>query len=116
MIKHPVFTRRDRAMAMPGHNVTLEVQGKKVEAYIAGEDNAGAPGVLVLHAWWGLTPFFKELCNRLAGEGYVTFAANLYVDKTADTIDEAKALMESTRGGGELKEAIALAAVDRLKE
>jgi carboxymethylenebutenolidase len=102
--------------AKSGQDVTLDVRGNKVEAYIAGTENAGAPGVLVLHAWWGLTPFFKGLCDRIAAEGYVAFAANLYVDKTANTIDEAKTLMDSTRGGGELKEAIALAAVDRLKE
>ncbi len=51
------------------------------------------PGVLVLHAWWGLTPFFEELCERLASAGFVAFAPDLYQGRTAATIDEAEALL-----------------------
>lgn len=54
---------------------------------------AGAgPGVLVLHAWWGLTPFFKTVCGRLAREGFVALAPDLYHGVTASTDDEAKRL------------------------
>jgi carboxymethylenebutenolidase len=49
-------------------------------------------GLLVLHAWWGLTPFFKDLCQRLAAEGFVAFAPDLYHGKTAPTIEEAEKL------------------------
>jgi len=50
------------------------------------------PGILILHAWWGLNPFFRDLCHRLAGEGFVAFAPDLYHGQTAGTIDEAKKL------------------------
>ena len=50
------------------------------------------PGVLVLHAWWGLNPFFRDLCKRLAAEGFAAFAPDLYHGKTAQTIDEATQL------------------------
>ena len=50
------------------------------------------PGALVLHAWWGLNPFFRDLCQRLAQNGFVAFAPDLYHGKTASTIDEAKGL------------------------
>ena len=49
-------------------------------------------GVLVLHAWWGLNPFFRDLCQRLAQNGFVAFAPDLYHGQTASTIDEAKGL------------------------
>ena len=50
------------------------------------------PGVLVLHAWWGLNPFFRSLCQLLAENGFVAFAPDLYHGQTAGTIDQAKVL------------------------
>ena len=50
------------------------------------------PGVLVLHAWWGLNGTIKAFCTRLAGEGFVVFAPDLYHGKLASTIPGAQAL------------------------
>ena len=53
--------------------------------------------MLVLHAWWGLTPFFTDVCDRLADAGFVALAPDLHGDgATADTPDEAEALLAST--------------------
>jgi len=49
-------------------------------------------GVLVLHAWRGLNDFFKEFCNGLASEGFVTLAPDLYDGAVAAPIPEAKKL------------------------
>ena len=49
----------------------------------------GSP-VLVLHAWWGLNDTIKSVCNRLAGEGFATFAADLYHGKVAKEIADAE--------------------------
>lgn len=49
-------------------------------------------GVLVLHSWWGLNPFFVDLCRRFAGEGFVALAADLYDGKVADTEEGARRL------------------------
>jgi carboxymethylenebutenolidase len=54
----------------------------------------GGPGMLVLHAWWGLNPFFKQLCDRLAEEGYLAFAPDLNNGEIAKTAEAAKKLME----------------------
>lgn len=73
--------------------IKLDVNGKSANAYLASPANGG-PGVLVLHAWWGLKPFFKELCDHLAEQGFTALAPDLYQGRIAHTIDEAKALLE----------------------
>ena len=39
--------------------------------YIAIPATGAGPGVLVLHAWWGLTDVFRRACDRLAEAGFV---------------------------------------------
>lgn len=52
-----------------------------------------APGVLVLHPWWGLVPDVIAFADRLAAAGYVALAPDLYGGgQTAATVEEAKAL------------------------
>jgi carboxymethylenebutenolidase len=57
--------------------------------YLALPDAREGPGVLVLHAWWGLTPFFKQVCDRLAESGFVALAPDLHGGAT--TADPAQA-------------------------
>ena len=80
-------------MSIQTSNIQLKVKGKTANVYLAVPQNGG-PGVLVLHAWWGLKPFFKQVCDRLARQGFVALAPDLYQNQIAKTIDEAKALME----------------------
>lgn len=56
-------------------------------------DSGSGPGVLVLHAWWGLTPFFKQVCDRLADAGFVALAPDLFAGRTTDDADEARAML-----------------------
>lgn len=62
-------------------------------AYVVAPDGGAGPGVLVLHAWWGLTPFFRSVCDRLADAGFVALAPDLFAGRTADRPDEAEALL-----------------------
>ncbi len=65
--------------------------------YVVAPDAGSGPGVLVLHSWWGLTPFFRGVCDRLADAGFVALAPDLHGgDRTADTPDEAEALLATT--------------------
>ena len=61
------------------------------EGYLAVPRSGGGPGVLVLHAWWGLNDTFKGVCDRLAEAGFVAFAPDLYHGKVADNIAAAEA-------------------------
>lgn len=61
--------------------------------YLSVPASGHGPGVLVLHAWWGLNPFFKELCDRLADEGFVALAPDLYGGERADEVAEAQQLL-----------------------
>lgn len=65
------------------------------DGYFAQPASGRGPGVLVLHAWWGLNDTVKALCTRLAEAGFVTFAPDLYHGQIADTIPDAEALAES---------------------
>lgn len=70
--------------------------GEMTEAgYLARPEAGSGPGVLVLHAWWGLTPMFTGLCDRLATEGFVALAPDLYGGPTAETIEQAQQLIEN---------------------
>ena len=62
------------------------------QGFLATPASGKGPGVLVLHAWWGLNDTMKALCERLASEGFITFAPDLYHGKIAVTIPEAEAL------------------------
>ncbi|HEX2576217.1 MAG TPA: alpha/beta fold hydrolase [Aquihabitans sp.] len=71
--------------------------GPAGSGYAVVPDAGSGPAVLVLHAWWGLTPFFRGICDRLADEGFVALAPDLHGDgRTAETPDEAEALLAST--------------------
>jgi carboxymethylenebutenolidase len=70
----------------------FEIRDQPVSAYLAVPPSGQGTGIVVLHAWWGLTDFFRQVCDRLAEEGYVALAPDLYHGRTADTIEDAKRL------------------------
>jgi len=51
------------------------------------------PAVIMIHEWWGLNDNIRSMADRLAGEGYIVFAVDLYAGGVASTPDEARALM-----------------------
>jgi carboxymethylenebutenolidase len=73
-------------------------------SYKSGEDTVKAilytpagkgpfPGIIVIHEFWGLNDWVKEQASKLADQGYVALAIDLYRGKVATTPDEAHELM-----------------------
>jgi carboxymethylenebutenolidase len=100
-------------MSIQKSEIKLDVNGKPVNAYLVSPSNGG-PGVLVLHAWWGLKPFFKQVCDQLAEQGYTALAPDLYQGRIAHTVEEAKAIQEKGESDPELMGDIVKAAKDHL--
>jgi carboxymethylenebutenolidase len=76
-----------------GEIVKVGSENSRISGYLSMPRTSQGPGVLVLHAWWGLNEFFKRFCDRLAGKGFIVFAPDLYEGKVARTREEAKELM-----------------------
>lgn len=64
-----------------------------VEGYLVTPTGTGPfPAVVVIHEWWGLNDQVKEEARRLAEEGYVALAVDLYRGRVAADRDEAHEL------------------------
>ena len=102
------------APAASGESFTYEVNGEPYEGYFVSP-SAGAPLVLLIHDWDGLTDYEVKRADMLAEMGYAVFAADLFgagvrptavEDKRQHTgelyKDRAKmrALMNGAPGGG----------------
>ncbi|MBX3469386.1 MAG: dienelactone hydrolase family protein [Planctomycetes bacterium] len=51
-------------------------------------------GVIVLQEWWGIVPHIEDVCRRLARQGYIALAPDLYHGKKTLDAAEAQHLME----------------------
>ena len=65
------------------------------QGFLAVPPAGTGPGVLVLHAWWGLNGTMKGFCTRLAESGFVAFAPDLYQGRVADNIPDAQSLAKA---------------------
>jgi len=67
-------------------------QLNSVPGYLATPTGAGTfPALLVIQEWWGLDAQTKSIADRFAGEGYLSFAPDLYHGELAAPGDADKA-------------------------
>lgn len=79
-----------------GHTVRLG----EGSAYLSVPEGAGPfSAVLLIHEWWGLNDHIRHQADRLAADGYVALAIDLYGGQVATTRDEAMALMKGVEDG-----------------
>ncbi|HWP84551.1 MAG TPA: dienelactone hydrolase family protein [Terriglobia bacterium] len=72
---------------------TVEGVGR-VAGYESRPGGEGSyPGVIVVQEWWGLNDHIRSICDRLAQEGFVAVAPDLYEGKVTTDPNQASAWM-----------------------
>lgn len=77
----------------PRQNVTFASNGSEAHGYLAAPTAGSGPGVLVIQEWWGLTDHIADVTDRLAAEGFVALAPDLFGGRVAHDADEAGVMM-----------------------
>ncbi|MGQ9482459.1 dienelactone hydrolase family protein [Chloroflexus sp.] len=65
------------------------------QGFLAVPTTGNGPGVLALHAWWGLNDTIKMYCTQLAEAGFVVFAPDLYHSRVTNIIAEAEVFAQA---------------------
>src|ERR1700761_3845705 len=82
------------AFSATASDVTYKSGDETVHGILYTPSGAGPfPGIVVIHEWWGLNDWVKEQASKLADQGYVALAIDLYRGKVATTPDEAHEIM-----------------------
>ena len=76
-----------------GRNVEFPSNGHQANGYLATPDSGRGPGVVVIQEWWGLVDHIRDVCDRLAAEGFVALAPDLYHGEQTSEPDEAGKMM-----------------------
>lgn len=85
--------------AAPPRTVSYKSGDDTVEAILYTPEGKGPfPALVVIHEWWGLNDWVKDQAGKLADEGYVTLAIDLYRGKVATTSEMAHELTRSLEG------------------
>ena len=74
-------------------NTTFPSGSGQAHGYLALPAAGRGPGVIVIQEWWGLTDHIADVADRLAAEGFVALAPDLFGGRTAHDADEAGQLM-----------------------
>ncbi|WP_288131132.1 dienelactone hydrolase family protein [Microbulbifer sp.] len=84
---------------MHTENIEYTVDGESFTGYLAYDETVEGkrPAILLVHEWWGLNDFTREEAERLAAEGYIAFALDMFgTGVGADNPTDAAALMNKT--------------------
>jgi carboxymethylenebutenolidase len=82
------------ASAADGKPVSYKSGDETVQGVLYTPAGKGPfPAIIVIHEWWGLNDWVKEQGSKLADQGYVALAIDLYRGKVATTPDMAHQIM-----------------------
>lgn len=77
-------------------NVHFPSSTETVKGVLFRPEGAGPfPAIVVIHEWWGLTPWVKEQAKMFAEHGYVTLAVDLYRGQATNDPEIAHELMRA---------------------
>lgn len=79
----------------PRQNMTFPSNGGQAHGYLALPESGRGPGVIVIQEWWGLTDHIVNVADRLAREGFVALAPDLFGGSTTHDAEEAGRLMSA---------------------
>jgi carboxymethylenebutenolidase len=77
----------------PRQNIQFPSNGDQAHGYLALPESGSGPGVVVIQEWWGLTDHIADIADRLAAEGFVALAPDLFGGKVTHEAEEAEKLM-----------------------
>ncbi|MCG7423421.1 dienelactone hydrolase family protein [Micrococcus porci] len=90
------------ASKTPHQNVSFPLPTKDAahgdqtgHGYLALPAAGKGPAVIVIQEWWGLVDHIKDVCDRLAEEGFVALAPDLFGGWIAHDGDEAGEMMQN---------------------
>jgi carboxymethylenebutenolidase len=82
------------AFAAQGTQVSYRSGSDTVRAMLYRPTGKGLfPAIVVIHEFWGLNEWVEQQASKLADQGYVTLAVDLYRGKATTNPDEAHELM-----------------------
>ena len=82
-----------RAAATKTETVEFPAGKETIKGYLATPEKPGRyPAVIVIHDWWGLNDWVKEQTEKIAEQGYVVLAVDLYGGKVTTDPTEANDL------------------------
>ncbi len=82
------------SFAADSKNVSYKSGDETVQAVLyTPSGNGPFPALIVIHEWWGLNDWVKDQASKLADQGYVTLAVDLYRGKVATTPEMAHEIM-----------------------
>ena len=82
--------------ARPATTTLYTASSEPFTAYVAGPKDART-GVVLVHDWFGITPFYTQAAEKLAAQGRRVLAVDLYAGRNATTHDQASKLLEAVR-------------------
>ena len=79
---------------LEGKIVSYKSDGETVSGFLVTPEGKGPfPAIVMIHEWWGLNDQVKGEAKKLAKEGYVVLAVDLYRGKVTTDPDEAHELL-----------------------
>jgi carboxymethylenebutenolidase len=82
------------SVAADSRSVSYKSGDETVNALLYAPPGKGPfPAIVVIHEYWGLNDWVKEQASKIADQGYVALAIDLYRGKVATTPDEAHEIM-----------------------